>query len=135
MKPTAKASVVLLLISGLLGLFRGYRMINDPAGENILFPYPKEVIKISVFSNFVAQGWVIFLLVGVFSVVTLLCIIRRAKVAPYLLIMEGIFITCLNILSIVVSSIGWIHIFFVGPVGLGMILLGVLLTPKEFADG
>jgi hypothetical protein len=132
MSRTAKLTALMLGISAVLGLIRGLRLISNPAGESLLFTYPNEAIEISVFSNYRALGWVIVLLIGVFSVIALLCRHRFPRWFAYMAIMEGIFITSLTALHIILSGVGWIHVLLTGPVGIGLIVSGVLLTPREF---
>jgi hypothetical protein len=132
MSRTAKLTVLMLGISAVLGLIRGFRLISDPAGDSLLFTYPNEAIEISVFSNYRALGWVIVLLIGVFSVIALACRHRFPRWFAYMAIMEGIFITSLTVLHIILSGVGWIHILLTGPIGVGLIISGVMLTPREF---
>ncbi|MBV9989464.1 MAG: hypothetical protein JO301_17420 [Chitinophagaceae bacterium] len=132
MSRTAKLTVFLLWMTTLLGSARGLRLISDPGGDSVMFPYPDEAIEISVFTNYPALGWVIFLLIGIFSLVGVLCRRRYPRLFAYMAIMEGIFITSLTILHIIVSGIGLIHLLFALPIGLGLIICGVLLTPREF---
>ncbi len=62
-------SVFFLCISAAVGLIRGYRMAGLKA---VLFRYPEEAMKMTVFSNYNLFGWIIFFLLGVFSVITLI---------------------------------------------------------------
>lgn len=131
MKKLRTISIVLLSISSTLGLVRGFRMTLDKGRHSLLFPYSDEIIENSLFSTLSAIGWVVFFLVGVFSVVTLICTIKKLPKYPYLVIVEGIFSSFFTLTHIVYTQFSVIHLFVL-PVCFGMIIIGVLQTPKEF---
>jgi len=131
MKRARKISVILLSISSFIGLLRGYRMIRYPAADSILFPYPENLIKDSVFSNYVILGWILFSLVGVFSLLVIASIHFNFKNYAYLIIIEGIFCSFLTLLHILLTGFVLVHLF-VFPLCIVILVLGVLQTPKEF---
>lgn len=131
MKRIHGMSVFLICLSAVIGLIRGYRMAMHPKGNSILFPYPQDMMKLHVFSNYAMLGWVIFFFVGIFSLLVLACIFLKKWYAPYLIIVEGIFVTFLTLTHILLSGISLIHVIFF-PLSIATIMVGVLQTPKEF---
>ncbi|MBI2282779.1 MAG: hypothetical protein HYU71_03620 [Bacteroidetes bacterium] len=126
-----KISIILLTLSSSIGVFRGARLINDAWFPDILFPFPEEKITDSLFSNYAILGWILLSLVGVFGFVTLCCMLLRKKIYPYLIIIQGIFISFLSLTHLLYSSFSPIHLFTI-PIGVSTIVIGVMQTPREF---
>lgn len=131
MKNPRKISIILLTISSSIAIFRGARLINDAWFPDVLFPFPEEKIAESVFSNYVVLGWILLSLVGLFGFVTLFCTVLRKKIYPYLIIIQGIFISFLSLTHLLYSSFSPIHLFTI-PLGVSTIVVGVIQTPREF---
>jgi hypothetical protein len=126
-----KISIVALIITGLLGLFRGYRLIQSPTTKSLLFPYPEDMMSASVFSNYSILGLVIFFFIGIFSIVAVLCTVYRIRNYAYFILVEGIFLSFLTLIHIVVSGFFLIHVFVLALCIL-IIVLGIRQTPREF---
>ena len=124
-------SIFLLCLSAFIGLVRGYRMAMHPEGNSILFPYSKDMMKLYVFPNYEMLGWFIFFFVGIFSLLVLVCIFLKKRYAPYLIIVEGVFVTFLALTHMLLSGFSVIHVIFF-PLCIATIVVGVLQTPKEF---
>lgn len=131
MKRDRILSVLLVSIISIVGLVRGLRMIVPQNKLNILFPFPEEMIAGSLFSNYTVLGWILFCMLGVFGLITLRCIYTQNRLFPYLVIILGIFASFLTITHILYGGFTWIHLLLL-PISLGIILLGVVQTPKEF---
>jgi len=131
MKRVHTISIFLMCLSAIIGMVRGYRMATHAEGDSILFPYPEDILKISVFSNYEMLGWFIFFLVGIFSLLVLVCIFLKKRYAAYLIIVEGIFVTFLALIHILFSGFSVIHVF-IFPLCLAAIVVGVLQTPGNF---
>lgn len=131
MKLTRNISIVLLSLSSIVGVIRGYRMTLYPEGDKILFPYPKGIIQSSVFTNYTIMGWVVFFLVGIFSMLSLVRVIFRMKNYAYFVIIEGVFITFLTVIHILLTGLTVINLIFL-PLCIATIVVGILQTPKEF---
>jgi len=131
MNKLQKSSIVLLSISGLIGLVRGIRMTFYPADDSLLFPYPQEMMKASVFSNYSVLGWIVFFLIGVFSVLAIAAIFLKIRNFAYLIIVEGIFLSFFTLTHVLYAGFGMIHLFIL-PLCIATVILGVLQTPREF---
>ena len=131
MKLIRNISIVLLSLSSIIGITRGYRMTLYPEGDKILFPYPQGMIKSSVFTNYIIMGWLLFFLVGIFSIVSLVRVIFRMKNYAYFIIIEGVFITFLSLIHILLTGLTVIDLIFL-PLCITTIAVGIMQTPKEF---
>jgi hypothetical protein len=131
MRRDVRVPVILLTISAFIGLIRGYRMILHPEGNSILFPYPNDTLEVSVFNNHTILGMVVFILAGVFSLVVILCTIKRFRAYPYLIIVEGIFVTFFSVTHLLLAGFTPVHLLVL-PICFALIMVGISHTPKEF---
>ena len=126
-----KYSVSLLSVPALLGMFRGIRMIVSPAQESLILPYPQEMITASVFTNYSILGWIILILVGLLSAVAIIVTVKQKRNFGYLIIVEGIFLCFFTLSHILYAGFHPVHLF-VMPLGIVILVLGVIQTPREF---
>ena len=131
MKRYRKISLILLSVSAIIGLIRGYRMTKYPEGNGVLFPYPEEVIKDSIFSNYTILGWILFFLVGIFSLIAMGTVLSKTRNYAYFIIVEGIFGMFFSLTNVLLNGLSVFH-FFLLPLCIALIVLGVLQTPREF---
>jgi len=131
MKNARKISALLVGFTSFGGLVRGFRLINPESFPTIIYPFSEDLIRDSLYTNYTVLGWILFFLVGVFGVVTILCLYIRHKIYPYLMIIQGIFISFLTLTHLLYTGFGPIHIVLL-PLGISTILLGVVQTPREF---
>ncbi|MEO8172176.1 MAG: hypothetical protein ABI581_03800 [Sediminibacterium sp.] len=126
-----KSSICLLTVTALLGMFRGIRMILSPSAEELLFAYPEEMMKASVFSNYSILGLIVFSLVGLLSVVAIILTVKRFRNYAYLIIVEGIFLAFFTLSHMLYAGFNPVHLF-VMPISIAILVLGILQTPREF---
>ena len=131
MRRIQKISIAALVVTSLLGLVRGYRMTHYPNIRSIYFPYPEEMMRVSIFSSYSVLGLVIFFFVGIFSVVAILCTLYKIRNYAYFILVEGIFLSFLTLTHMVVAGFGLVHVFILALCIL-IIVLGILQTPREF---
>ena len=131
MQRSRKISVFLLSISAILGLVRGFRMAMHQPDDSLLFPYPQEMIKVSVFSSYAVLGWVVFFLVGVFSVVAIICTLYKTRNFAYFIIVEGVFLSFFTVIHWI--AVGFLIAHACMLTGCVLIfILGIQQVPKEF---
>jgi presenilin-like A22 family membrane protease len=106
-------------------------MMHFQDADSVLFSYSKEMIKVSVFSNHAILGYILFTLVGLFSFVVILCILYKTKHYAYLIIAEGVFVLFFTLTHIIANGFSLIHIFVL-PLCIGVVITGVMQTPREF---
>ena len=131
MQRLRKISICLLSITSLLGMFRGWRMSSYVGDDSVMYAYSRDTIRSTVFSNYVILGWIVFSLIGLFSLLVIASIVKKIRNYGYLIIVEGIFLTFLTAIHILLTGFVVIH-FFVIPICFAVIILGVLQVPREF---
>lgn len=126
-------SICLLSITSLLGMLRGLRMVSvpDEGAVELWHPYPRETIRATIFSNYVILGWIIFVLIGVFSILVIVSIIKKIRNYGYFIIVEGIFLSFLTAIHILITGFVLAH-FLVIPICFALLILGILQVPKDF---
>ncbi|MEO7531523.1 MAG: hypothetical protein ABIS69_08930 [Sediminibacterium sp.] len=131
MNKLQKSSIYLLSIAGLIGLIRGTRMALYPNDNSLLFPYPEEMIKASIFTNYFILGLIVFVLAGLFSLVAIAGILYKIRNYAYLIIVEGIFTSFFILTHVLYAGFSFIH-FILLPMSVALIVIGILQTPKDF---
>jgi hypothetical protein len=131
MQRLRKISICLLSITSLLGMLRGWRMSSYVGDDSVIYAYSRDTIRSTVFSNYVILGWIVFSLIGLFSLLVIASIVKKIRNYGYLIIVEGIFLTFLTAIHILLTGFVVIH-FFVIPICFAVIILGVLQVPREF---
>jgi len=125
MKTSTRLSLILLTLSGLLGLVRGFRMgTYEPGGGVLLYQYPPTMIRELGISNYHLLGWLFFLFVGVLSVSILFCIVFRIMYCERIMIVESVFLGFFIILHLVVTGFSVIHLIIL-PVCIGIFINGM----------
>jgi presenilin-like A22 family membrane protease len=124
-------SIALLIFSSFAGTLRGLRMIFREWDSPILFPFPEDKIQDSVYSSYPVLGMIVLSMVGVFSMITLVVTIRKAKLFPYLLIIEGIFMLFLTLSHMIYVGASFAHVFVMS-IAISLIALGIRQSPREF---
>lgn len=130
MKRYRKISLILLSISAIIGLVRGYRLVLYPSDNSIIFTYPEEVMNDSLFSNFVVLGWILFFLVGVLSLLAIIAILFKSHDYGYLLLLKAYFLL-FSLTNLFLLGFSFIHLLLL-PLCISLVILGVLQKPKEF---
>lgn len=95
----------------------------------LLFPFAH--VQDSPFSNYAVLGWVVFILVGVLGCITFLFILRKKKNFPYLILVEGIFISSMICAHAIYGGFHILHLIMLIP-GTSLIVLGIVQAPREF---
>lgn len=131
MQRSRKVSVFLLSISAILGLVRGFRMATHQPDDSLLFPYPQEMIKVSVFSSYTVLGWVVFSLIGIFSLVAIACTLCKTRNFAYFIIVEGIFLSFFTVIHWIAVGFLSVHIYVLA-ICIVIFILGIKQVPKEF---
>ncbi|MCE1201650.1 MAG: hypothetical protein LWX09_06085 [Bacteroidia bacterium] len=120
MRASLKILVVLILLVNTIGAFYGgYSLLADPTGG--LLQMPLDYLKHSPFSNYFWPGLILFVVNGLFGLLTLLTVILRHKLARTFVIIQGILLG------------GWISMqmillqIFYPPLHLPFLLMGAVL--------
>jgi hypothetical protein len=115
-------AIILLFITGLNALAAGYGFMSDPSGENL--GMTTEYLKFSFFDSFLIPGIILFATIGLLSIVAAVFALKKAKLYPLFIFIEGCILTGWIIIQVMlVRDFNWLHFTFLG-VGLLLIFLG-----------
>lgn len=106
-------------------------MISDPTGNSLGLPF--YLLNGSVFSDYSMPGWVLFLTVGIFSVVVIICILRKVSIHPAMIMLQGVIIVGFVIIQMLLLGETFIiqYVFLI--IGCALIGLGILQNEGRIA--
>jgi hypothetical protein len=87
MKTMRILSIVLLLMTGGAGTLGGGLLLTDPTGSKLQLSV--DLLKSTPFESYFIPGLVLFLAVGVLSIVTLVLTIFKSEYAARMTVLEG----------------------------------------------
>ena len=127
---TRITAIILLAFNGIGALYGGGMLIYDPSGE--LLGLPLEILKHAPFSDFLLPGLILFIIIGLGSIVSCIVTIMKKRNYPFLIIFSGIALTIwIGIQMLMLQGVHWAHILY-GLIGVVLIFLGVILRKKEY---
>ncbi|MBK9271771.1 MAG: hypothetical protein IPM48_09230 [Saprospiraceae bacterium] len=110
---------VVLLVNGTGALFGGYQLMKDPTGG--LLQLPLSYLQHSPFANYMVPGIVLFIANGLFSMIVLLAILIKHRMAFLLTILQGMIL-----LGWLGLQILFIQVFY-PPMHLSFMAMGLIL--------
>ena len=131
MRAARQLSTFLLLVSGIMALYGGYHMISDPTGNSLGLPF--YLLNGSVFSDYTMPGWVLLLTIGIFSIIVIICIFRKVRIYPSLIMLQGMIIFGIVVIQMLLLGEAFIIQYFFLILGIGLIGLGVLQNQRRIA--
>lgn len=131
MKVARQLSLAILVFVGVIALFGSYHMITDPTGSTL--GLPSYLLNGSILSSYAILGWIILVTIGLFSIVTILSILRKANMYSILIMLQGLIICLLVFAEIILAGETFImqYVFLIA--GLGLIGLGFLQNSRKIA--
>src|ERR1700733_10229182 len=90
MKTARQLSIAILFLLCVTALYGGYQMISDPTGSSLSLPY--YLLNGTVFTSYAPIGWIVLLVIGVFSGIIILCIARKTRFYSFLIILQGVLV-------------------------------------------
>lgn len=131
MRVARQLSVFLLLVTGIVALYGGIRMIADPTGNSLGLPF--YLLNGSVFSDYTTPGWVLLITVGLFSMAVLICIQQKVRIYPSLIMLQGVIIFVFVVIQMLLFGETFIIQYFFLVLALGLIGLGILQNQGRIA--
>lgn len=129
---TRLTAVILLAFNGIGALYGGGMLIYDPSGA--MLGLPKETLKHSPFSDFFLPGLILFVILGLGSIVTCIVAIMKTQGYPFLTIFIGFALSIwISVQMLMLQGVHWAHILY-GLIGIALILLGIVLRKKEYGS-
>ena len=118
--------IILLFITGLNALAAGYGFIADPSGKGV--GISTAYLKFSFFDNFLIPGIILFVAVGLVSIIAAISALLKIKIYPLLIFAEGCILTGWIIIQVMlVRDFNWLHFTFLA-IGLLLIFFGKKMT-------
>jgi hypothetical protein len=125
MKKTIYTStIVLLILSGLAACFGGLMLLTDPTGERLGLTLNR--LRFLPFRDYLLPGLLLFVLIGAGSLVVAVMMIKKARRARLLLILQGVVFLCWAFLQAMTISSSLVYIF--GIAGMLLIINGFILS-------
>ncbi len=131
MRTARQLSVFLLFVGAILALYGGISMITDPTGNSVGFPF--YLLNGAIFSDFLLLGWVLFVTVGIFSIVVIILILTKHRYYSFYIMLQGAIICAYVIILMLLLSETFMVEYFFLIMGMGMIGLGVLQFQRKIA--
>ncbi len=130
MKNIRIIAIVLLFVVAVNALAAGYLFMADPSGHRL--GTSLELLRYSGFDNFFLPGLVLFIVNGVWGLVTAAALIRRWPYYPVRLGMQGLLLTgWITIQVVMIREFNFLHAVL-GTIGIFFIVTGgVLLKQPE----
>ena len=131
MKAARQLSIAILVFVCLIALYGSYQMISDPTGSSL--GLPSYLLNGSFLTSYVILGWIILVTIGLFSIVTILSILRKVNIYSILIMLQGLMICLLVFAEMILSGETFIiqYVFLIA--GLGLIGLGFLQNQRKIA--
>jgi len=125
-------SIILLAFIGLGAVYGGVMLISDPTGWKI--GLHTGMLKYSPFSDFLIPGIILFIVLGLGSLVT--CALATLKINrfPIWIIFFGFAIAVwISVQMLMLREVYFLQVIF-GLIGITLMILGIIERKKEF-DG
>ncbi len=131
MKVARQLSIAILFLLCISSLYGSYQMINDSTGSSLGLPY--YLLNGTVFDSYAPIGWILFSVVGVFSGVTIICIMKKTRFYSFLIMLQGVLL-CIFIfmLMLLLAETFLVQYLFIAA-GIALIGLGVLQNQRRIA--
>lgn len=113
---------LLLLFNGTGALFGGWSFIQDPSGNDLKIPIA--YLEHSPFKDFLIPGIILFIINGLFSMITLLWTALQWKHYAWLIILQGALLTGWIIIQVIMLREFSYYQGIFGGVGLALLGIG-----------
>lgn len=121
MKTARQLSVALLVFLAISALYGSYHMITDPTGASLGLPF--YLLNGTLFTDYLLAGWVLLVVVGLFSMYSMAQVLRKGKNYSFLIMLQGvllcIFVTVQMFLLGETFLIQYVYLF------IGVLLIGL----------
>jgi len=130
MKPiNSWLAIILLLFSSAGAFYASYHLVGHPDGSSLKIPV--EILKHTPFKNFLIPGILLFISVGVLSLLAIVMIIFQISVHAKYIIAAGLILTVWMLVYMALASEIYRTQYIVLAMGLGELMCGVALDRDE----
>lgn len=99
MKNARNLSIAILFLLCISSLYGSYYMITDPTGNSLGLPF--YLLNGTMLTSYLMAGWVLLVVVGIFSLITMFSIFRKTNIYSILIMLQGIIICIFIVLQMV----------------------------------
>lgn len=122
-------TIALLIFNSLSALVGGWSMMADPSGAALQFP--ADTLRYSPFPDFFIPGAVLFVSIGLLSILVAYLTIVKARMYPYFIFSQGLILLGWLFFQIVFTHTGSLLQLLFGHLGLFLIVAGIFLSIGE----
>jgi len=122
-------TIFLLFFLGVSAMFGGWGLFMDPSGRGVGMPL--EVLTPSPFTDFFIPGLILFLILGIGSIITLVLYLRKISISYWGVMLEGVASLIWIITQyIMIQMFSWLQVLYAA-IGVALLLLGWLQYRKR----
>ncbi len=118
-----------MLFNAASALFGGICLLAEPDGG--ILKMPLTWLENSPFPDYLIPGLILFICLGVSSLITVLYVIRNKSCAGYLIILQGVMNLAWIVTQIIVIRILFWLQFVYGGIGLVFLIAGIYLLVRK----
>ena len=125
--------IILLAFNGIGAVYGGIMLIADPEGWKL--GLPKSILQHSPFDDFLIPGIILFLVLGLGSLIVCALVILKVKKNPSWVILMGFVLSVwISVQMLMLRDVNFLHVIY-GMIGLTLMIMGILERKKEILEG
>ncbi len=114
-------------------VYGGIMLISDPGGWKLKLP--TGILQHSPFDNFLIPGIILFLVLGLGSLIVCALVILKVRKNPSWVILMGFVLAVwISIQMLMLRDVNYLQLIF-GIIGLTLMIMGILERKKEILEG
>lgn len=122
-------AIILLIFTGISALAGGYGLIMDPSGKAVNIPL--EYLRQTPFPDYLLPGIILFMAIGILSLIVAFTALRSFKNYPYFIILQGCILAgWILIQMMLIQTLHALHVVY-GSVGIVLIIMGFMLRVQQ----
>ena len=122
-------TILLLAFNGIGAVYGGWHLMTDPTGLSIQLSH--SYLNGTIFPDYTIPGIILFVFIGIFSIIAALWVVCRWKNDSKLVIIEGVLLTGWIVIQMIMIRTVYFLQFILGGIGILLLLAGFILLKKE----
>lgn len=132
MKTARQLSVAILVLLAITTLYGSYHMITDPTGASLGLPF--YLLNGSYFTDYLLAGWVLLIVVGLFSMYTMAQTLRKGRSYSFLIMLQGVLLCTFVTLQMLLLGETFMIQYAYMIAGIVLIGLGALQNQRKIVS-
>ena len=129
MKTLRLISLALLVVVCTAALYGSYHMITDPSGRSLGLPF--DLLFETVFNDYVSIGWILLIVVGLFSFLVIVLILLKHRLYSFYIILEGLFLCIFIFVQLLLLQATLLIQYVFLLIGVALIYFGALQNQRK----